>query len=99
MSAKHAINNKLQGSVGTRVRCGWVVNNQIEKGLLLNVQLKKKFIIGEYVAKLQARMWLSQHFVRLINTLLKEGKSARDNHAVCVNKWMNILFLNTDTIQ
>ena len=43
MSAKHAIDNKLQGSVGTRVRCGWVVNNQIEKGLLLNVQLKKKF--------------------------------------------------------
>jgi len=32
MSAKHAINDKLQGSVDTYLRRGGVVNNQIKKG-------------------------------------------------------------------
>ena len=36
MSAKQAINDKLQGSVATYLRCGGVVN-QIKKGLLLSV--------------------------------------------------------------
>ena len=34
MSAKQAINDKLQGIVATYFRCGGVVNNQIKKGLL-----------------------------------------------------------------
>ena len=34
MSTKHAINDKLQGSVTTRLKCGGVVSNQIKKGLL-----------------------------------------------------------------
>jgi len=37
MSAKQAINAKLQGSVATNWRCGGVVNNQIMKGLLLSL--------------------------------------------------------------
>jgi len=37
MSAKQAINDKLQGIASTYLRCGGVVNNQIKKGLLLNV--------------------------------------------------------------
>jgi len=37
MSAKQAINDKLQGSVAAYLRCGEVVNNQIKKGLLLSV--------------------------------------------------------------
>jgi len=37
MSAKQAINDKLQGSVATYFRCGGVVNNQSKKGLLLSV--------------------------------------------------------------
>jgi len=37
MLAKQAINDKLQGSVATYLRCGEVVNNQIKKGLLLSV--------------------------------------------------------------
>jgi len=37
MSAKQAINDKLQGSVATCLRCGVVVNNQINKGLLLSL--------------------------------------------------------------
>jgi len=41
MSAKQAINDKLQGSVATYLMCGGVVNNKIKKGLLLNVSEKK----------------------------------------------------------
>jgi len=36
MSAEHAINDELQGSVTTYLRRGVVVNNQIKKGLLLS---------------------------------------------------------------
>jgi len=43
LSAKQAINDKLQGSVATYLRFGEVVivNNQIKKGLLLSVSEKK----------------------------------------------------------
>jgi len=54
MSAKQAMNNKLQGSVATYLRCGGVVNNQIKEGLLLRLRVKR-IKIGEYLAKLQAR--------------------------------------------
>jgi len=37
MSAKQAINDKLQGSVATYLKCGGVVNNQIKKGLVLSL--------------------------------------------------------------
>jgi len=37
MSAKQAINDKLQGSVATNLGCVGVVNNQIKKGLLLSL--------------------------------------------------------------
>ena len=37
MSAKQATNDKLQGSVAAYLRCCGVVNNQINKGLLLSV--------------------------------------------------------------
>ena len=56
MSAKQAINDKLQG---TYLRCGGDANNQIKKGLLPSVWVKK-IKIGEYLAKLQARPWLSR---------------------------------------
>jgi len=58
MPAKQAINDKLQGSVATYLTSGDVFNNQIKKGLLLSLRMKK-FKIGEYLAKLQARAWLS----------------------------------------
>jgi len=41
MPAKQAINEKLQGSVGTYLRCGGIVNNQIKKGLLPSLWMKK----------------------------------------------------------
>ena len=40
MSAKRAINDKLQGSVATYLRHGRVFNNQIKKGLLLSLWVK-----------------------------------------------------------
>ena len=43
MSAKQAINDKLQASVAAYLRCGGVVNNQIKKGLLLSVWVKTFF--------------------------------------------------------
>ena len=39
MLAKQAINDKLQGSVATYLRCGGVVNNQHRTGLLLSLQV------------------------------------------------------------
>jgi len=41
MSAKQAINDKLQCSVATHLRCGRVVNKKINKGLLLSLKVKK----------------------------------------------------------
>jgi len=52
MSAKQAINDKLQGSVATYLRCVWIVNNRINKCLLLNLIVKKNVRTGEYLAKL-----------------------------------------------
>ena len=42
MSAKQALNDKLQGSLAAYLRCDGVVNNQIKKSFLLSVN-KKKF--------------------------------------------------------
>ena len=55
MSAKQAINDKLQGSVATYLRCGGVVNNQIKKGLLLSLRVKLFLNRCEYLAKLPGR--------------------------------------------
>ena len=85
MSAKQAINDNLQGSVATYLRCGWVVN--IKKSLLLSVWVKN-FIFFK-----STNIWQSykqqhgclMHFARLANILLKGGESARDNHVFACN--------------
>ena len=41
MSAKQAINDKLQGSVATRLRFSGVDNNEIKTGLLMSLRVKK----------------------------------------------------------
>jgi len=43
MSAKQAINDKLQGSVAAYLRFGGAVNNQIKKALLPSLRVKQKF--------------------------------------------------------
>ena len=40
MSAKQAINDILQGSITTYLRCDKVINNQIKKRLLVILRLK-----------------------------------------------------------
>jgi len=57
----------------------------------------KKIKIGEYLAKLQARAWLSRALVRLANILLKDEESARDNHVLACNfaKYSPILIFFT----
>ena len=84
MSAKQAINDKLQGSVATYLRCGGVVNNQIKKSLLLSVRVKK-IKIGEYLVKLQAWAWFVMQFARLANTLLNDEVSAQNNDFLSCN--------------
>ena len=41
MSTKQAINDKVRGNVATYLRCGGIGNNQIKKGLLLSLTVKK----------------------------------------------------------
>jgi len=43
MLAKQAINDKLQGSVATYLRCDGVLKNQIQKGLLLSLWVNNFF--------------------------------------------------------
>ena len=43
MSAKRTVSNKLQGSVAMYLKCGGLDDNQIKKGLLLSLSLKKIF--------------------------------------------------------
>jgi len=61
MSATEAPNDKLQGIVAAYLRCGGDVNYQIKKPLLLCLSVKKFFLIGEYLTKLQAKTRLCCH--------------------------------------
>ena len=85
MSAKQAVNDKLQGSVATYLRCGGVVINQIKKSLLLNVRVKT-FLksVNIWQSNKQERGCLT-HFACLANTLLKDEESARDDHVFACN--------------
>ena len=71
--SKQAINNKLQGSVAKYLKYGGAVNNQIKKGLLLSLPVKKNKI-GEYLAKLLAKRWLSRALSSLSRRLLASHK-------------------------
>jgi len=84
MSAKQAINYKLQGSVATCLRCGGLINNQIKKGLLLSLWVKKIKSVNSWQSYKHERNCLV-HFVRLANALPKDGESERNNHALACN--------------
>ena len=65
MSAKQAINDELQGSVATYLRYVGVVNNQIKKGLLLSLRVKKVLkLVNIWQTYKQERDCLV-HFLRL----------------------------------
>ena len=72
MSAKQAINDKLQGSIGTYLRCSWVVNNQTKKGLLLSVRVN--FLTVNIWQSYSQERGCLMHFAHLANTLLKTKK-------------------------
>jgi len=65
MSAKQAINDKLQGNVGTYLKCGRVVSNQIKEGLLLSPTVKKSRKIGEWQSYKLERDCLVMDLVRI----------------------------------
>jgi len=73
MSAKQAINDNLQGSVATCLRCSVVVINQIKKGLLLSLCEFLKWWIF-YQSYKQERGFL-MHFARPTNTLLTRSSA------------------------
>ena len=72
MSAKQAINDKLQGSVVTHLRCRGVVNNQIKKVLLLRVQViffKSVNIWRSYKQVLQAASTSASKSIQNVNSM------------------------------
>jgi len=74
MSEKQAINDKLQGSVATHLRCRRVVNNQIKKGLFLSLWVKIIFKPMNIWQNYKQERGCLKHFVRLANTLLNDKK-------------------------
>jgi len=80
MSAKQAINDKLQGNVATQLRCDGVVNNQIEKGLLLNLRQNFFKEVNTWQSYKQERGCL-MHFAHLASTLLRQRKCTRQSRS------------------
>jgi len=70
MSAKQAINDKLEGSVATYLRCGEVLNNQVKKGLLLSLSVKFFFKSVNIWQSHKQECDCLMHYVRLDNALL-----------------------------
>ena len=98
MSAKEAIDDKLQGSVATHLKCGGVVNKQIKKGLLLSLSVKiflNRWIIWQNYK--QERGCL-MHFLRLLEVRWPGAQSKQDNHVPACNfaKCLPILRLRFD---
>jgi len=85
MSAKQALNDKLQGSVAAYLTCGGVINNEIKKGLLLNVWVKKKLNwVNIWQSYKQERECLV-HFLRLLAMCWPGAQNAWDNHTLACN--------------
>jgi len=98
MSEKQAINDKLQGSVATYLKCNGVVNNQIKKGLLLSHWVIFFKSVNIWQSYKQQRGCL-MHFAHLANTLLLDEESARDNHVLACDfaKYLPILKFHWQT--
>jgi len=77
MSAKQAINDRLRGSVAAYLRCGGVVDNKINKGLLLsqgvNFFCLNRRIFGEVTSKKHDCLL---HFLRLLAVCWPGAQSA-----------------------
>jgi len=66
MSAKQAINNKLQGSVAIYLTCGGFVNNQIKTGLLVSLWVKTFLKSVNISQSYQQERDCFVHFLRLL---------------------------------
>ena len=64
--------------------CGGVVNNQIKKGLLLSLRVKKLKSVNIWQSYKQERDCLV-HFFRLLAACWSGAQSARDNDARACN--------------
>ena len=71
LSAKQGINDKLQGSVATYLRCGGVVNNQIKKSWLMSVRVDKFLKSVNIWPSYKQERGCLMHLAHLANTLLK----------------------------
>ena len=93
--SKQAINDKLQGSVATYLRCGGVVNKQIRTGSLLNLSVIFFKSVNIWPSYKQERDCLV-HFLRLSAVCWPDAQSAWDNHALASNfaKHLPILFFS-----
>ena len=81
MSAKQALDDKLQGSVAACLRCGGVVNNQIKEGLLLSLSVKEILKSVNIWQSYKQECRCLVHFARLANAMLKDEES-NDNYTV-----------------
>jgi len=79
---KQVINDALPGSVATYLKCAGVVNNQIKKGLLLSLPVKKLKSVSIWQSYKQEGGCLV-HFVCLATTLLKDEESAQHIPPFC----------------
>jgi len=98
MSAKHAINDKLQSSVATYLRCGGVVNNQIIffRWVCQWIFLKSVHISQSYKQERDCLV----HFKRLLAVCWQSALSAWDNHALACNFATPFsIFFNSETHQ
>jgi len=84
MSDKQAINDKLQGSVATCLRCGGVVNYRIKTGLLLSLSVKKIKLMNIWRSCKQECGCLV-HFLRLLAVWWPGAQSALDNYLLACN--------------
>ena len=68
MSAKRAINDKLQGSIAAYLRCGRLLITKLRK--VFAECVSEFFLIGEYMASHKQERGCLMHFAHLATTLL-----------------------------
>ena len=84
MSAKQALNDKLQGSVAIYLKCGGAVNNQIKESLLLSLWVNFFKSVNIWQSYKQERDCLV-HFLHLLAMRWPVAQSAWDIHALACN--------------
>jgi len=76
MSAKQAINDKLQGSVAAHLTWSAVVNNHIKTGLLLSLTVKKILKSVNILQSYKQERDCLLHFLRLLALCWPGAQSA-----------------------